>query len=365
MRATGTQSVRSGNGAPVEEGSKGFLGWRLGAGYRLKPAEERERISMASKRPSGERFEIRLGPIQVLVWIGMALGSIFGAYGLGFVSGKSVGFDSARTASGSEVAKLAISDALPESPEQNVSGIYDRLNAPAVLQRGLDRGSDTSAGGAIAPAKPVRDPTVEKVKQIQEQGSSAVVAAPQSGEEASSLEEIENIFKEEAVVAGVAPADAKGVRILGGGQAAGAIPSGAAKPSDKTVGALLDERLREAAPPEGDMGAIAVVPAQRRGDSVGKPVEAPASRIPVTKKLKKGYYAQVQAPKSVDEAEQVARKLRDSGFPVVIESAGSGSQSFYRVLVGPEEKKVQAERLIGQLKSEKYIKGSPFLKPAN
>ena len=89
---------------------------------------------------------------------------------------------------------------------------------------------------------------------------------------------------------------------------------------------------------------------------------APASRIAITKKLQKGYYAQVQAPQSSDEAEGIASKLRDSGFPVAIEAAAKNGQTYYRVMVGPEQKKVQADRLIGQLKGEKYIKGTPFIR---
>jgi cell division septation protein DedD len=84
--------------------------------------------------------------------------------------------------------------------------------------------------------------------------------------------------------------------------------------------------------------------------------------VVITKKPKAGYYAQVNAPDNSAEAEKIAKKLQGSGFPVVIESASTKGKTFYRVLVGPEQNKVQAERLLGQLKGEKYIKGSPFIK---
>jgi cell division septation protein DedD len=47
---------------------------------------------------------------------------------------------------------------------------------------------------------------------------------------------------------------------------------------------------------------------------------------------------------------------------VVVESASVAGQSFFRVLVGPEQNKVQADRLVSQLKSESYIAGNPFIR---
>ena len=384
MRRSTAQSISVQGGEQAQGAGRGLFGWKLGAGYRMKPTDERGRAPMTTRRASGERLEIRLGALQVFVWLGLALGSIFAAYGLGFVSGKSVGFESARSSSGIEVAKLAVSDALPpERSEQSVSGIYDRLNAPAVLDRGTEPGKADAKGSASAPTKPVRDITAERVKQIQDEDAAA--NARSSGDDsASSLAEIESIFADES--AGSAEVEsAKNVKILGSdkAKAAAAAAQPASDADKKTVGSLLDERLGEnqAAASAGGleeqasgkvMGAVttktepATAPVALQPEKKTAPaVEAPATKIAVTKKLKKGYYAQVQAPKTVEEAEQTARKLRDSGFPVVIESANSGGQSFYRVLVGPEDKKVQAERFLGQLKSEKYLKGTPFIKPVS
>jgi len=95
---------------------------------------------------------------------------------------------------------------------------------------------------------------------------------------------------------------------------------------------------------------------------VTKPVETKKEKVSVVKRLPKGYFAQVAAPKTKGEAEELARKLRKSGFPVVLEDNSTGRSPFYRVMVGPEDNKVQADRMLGQLKREKYLDGKIFVR---
>ena len=75
-----------------------------------------------------------------------------------------------------------------------------------------------------------------------------------------------------------------------------------------------------------------------------------------------GYFAQVAAPKNLSDAESVARKLKKSGFPVIVEVANVRGEEYYRVLVGPEQNRVHADRLVGQLRSERYLSGPPFIR---
>lgn len=376
MIGSNAQDLKAKGSGKAEASGRGASSWPLGAGYQMKPTNDKGRSSMTARRTGGEGREIRLGTLQVVIWLGLALGSIFGAYGLGFVSGKAVGFESARNSSGSEVAKLAVTDIIPDKNEQSPSGIYDRLSAPAVLKQegGAEKSGTASAGNA--PTKPVRDITAEKVKEIQD--------AQKAAEAESSLQEIENIFADDTS-SEAALADAKNVRMLGG-ESAKPVPviigEDATSNDKKTVGSLIDERLGATQP----SGAAVALEEQGAGKVLGQgaqaqagttstttsttttpakaapPAEPPASRVVITKKPKAGYYAQVNAPDSSAEAEKIAKKLQGSGFPVVIESASTKGKTFYRVLVGPEQNKVQAERLLGQLKGEKYIKGSPFIK---
>jgi cell division septation protein DedD len=127
----------------------------------------------------------------------------------------------------------------------------------------------------------------------------------------------------------------------------------AAAKVESSAAALLDERVSNA------KSESAAKEAEARA---AKKVEE-ASASPLVKKvLPPGYFAQVAAPKKLAEAEGVAKRLKRSGFPVVIESTSVAGQSFYRVLVGPEDNRVQADRLVSQLKSESYVAGDPFIR---
>ncbi|MBN8550818.1 MAG: SPOR domain-containing protein [Deltaproteobacteria bacterium] len=46
----------------------------------------------------------------------------------------------------------------------------------------------------------------------------------------------------------------------------------------------------------------------------------------------------------------------------MIEVARVRGDEYYRVLVGPEQNRDRAQRLVGQLKRESYIHGDPFLR---
>lgn len=89
--------------------------------------------------------------------------------------------------------------------------------------------------------------------------------------------------------------------------------------------------------------------------------EAPGSGL-IKDRLPKGWFAQVGAPDNRAEAERLGRSLKSSGFPVVIEQAKVRGQEYYRILVGPEDTRQQAERLMGQLKREPAVKADPFIR---
>ena len=58
----------------------------------------------------------------------------------------------------------------------------------------------------------------------------------------------------------------------------------------------------------------------------------------------------------------MATMLSSSGFPVVIEKAMVRGQTYYRVLVGPEDDRTRGEILLGQVKRERYLTGQPFIR---
>ena len=93
------------------------------------------------------------------------------------------------------------------------------------------------------------------------------------------------------------------------------------------------------------------------------PKEKKDEKVAITQGVaKKGWYAQVAAPQSKAESDTISTKLRNNGFMVAIDTAKVNGVEYFRILVGPEENRAQAEQLVEQLKRESYISGTPFLK---
>lgn len=345
---------------------------RSGMGYKMKPSEESGRSAMGTRRGDAQGWELRLGKLQVVVWLGLALGSICGAYCIGFFSGRYVGFETGREVTGVEVAKLPAGDVFPESSTQSQDKIYDKLNSPAVMADGLDA-KDAAVARGNGTAQKV--PRLLEDKSIGDQAiakGSTVVAArveqPSGGD--TTQDDLANFFGEESgggeliigadsETVGTKPSD--NVRMLGGAKSADAVKGDTKAnaalpeaPKEKSFNALLDERIAKARV-ENSKDPLA----QESSLESAKKSDAASS---VRKVLPSGYFAQIAAPKTINEAEAIAKKLKRSGFPVVVEPTAVAGQSFFRVLVGPEENKVQADRLVSQLKGESYISGTPFIR---
>lgn len=350
-------------------------------GFRFRPSEDNGRPSMTSRRSSSRGWEIRLGPLQVVVWLGLALGGIFGAYSMGFFSGRYVGFEAARTASGVEVPKLALTDDIPESSPKEWDSVYGKLGGSASVERDEKVPSTTSQAGSDKKLAVPKAPDQRIVNAVQEmrQGNSV------SDRETSSvvvakrdlLSDTDSIFTED--VGGGALVDdsptkeisGKGgeVRVLGrevdtlDGAATNTVES-ARRDSAERKGSAEDVVPQESVAKKG--GAIPseeVAREVKQKAPVETKVKEPTKeKISVVKRLPRGYFAQVAAPKTRAEAEELARKIRKSGFPVVVEDNSTGRSPFYRVMVGPEDNKVQADRMLGQLKREKYLNGKAFVR---
>jgi cell division septation protein DedD len=348
---------------------------RSGMGYKLKPSEDSGRSAMGTRRGENQGWELRLGKLQVVVWLGLALGSICGAYCIGFFSGRYVGFETGREVTGVEVAKLPVGDVMQESSSQSQDRIYDRLNSPAVM-------ADDSNGKAKDKAA-VRAPSSnQKVPRLLEDNvaQAAVVGSKEpnsrdgaQGATDATQDDLANFWDDstggsELIIGSESGLGAgkpsENVRMLGGSKAAESaktdpksIVASVEAPKDTSVNALLDERIAKArgenAKDTSSLdGAAQAADTSKNGDT------ASVAR----KVVPSGYFAQIAAPKTLAEAEGVAKKLKRSGFPVVVEPTSVAGQSFYRVLVGPEQNKVQADRLVSQLKSESYISGTPFIR---
>lgn len=333
----------------------------LTQGFRLGASEDNGRASMVGRRSNSRGWEIRLGALQVVVWLGLSLGAIFGSYFIGFFSGRYVGFEAARTATGVEVPKLSITDDIAERPQKGWDNVYGKLGGSAKVEQ---EESAAAPDKAQAPEK-AQVPEQRAARSSQEQKTQDVAKAAES---------------ESAVVVRKDPlsdTDAIFTSDVGGGDSL--VDD---SPSKEISGKGGEVRVLGREVDTVDGGAQAVADSKEattaKKVSAAKEVEQPASpkpaaepkvakepakeKISVVKRLPSGYFAQVAAPKTKGEAEEMARKLRKSGFPVVVEDNSTGRSPFYRVMVGPEDNKVQADRLLGQLKREKYIDGKLFVR---
>lgn len=359
---------------------KGDTATRGANGYALKPSSQSERGGAGAQRAANGKNELRLGKLQVVVWLGLALGSIVGAYFVGYFSGRYVGFESARESSIGEVAKLPLTDGPQGGNAQNPGVVYDKLKAPAVLRESephaaaeknrlntqpipvIDSQRDASNQDEISVDLGEGDEAMDSSKVVNSgSGSDSGTTASDSEIEAIVQDSSSGpqliIGSEQGLDSAKVPSS---VRMLGSGE--GSAQKAPAKvdasgKTEKSASALLDERIANA---RSDLAKANQNEASPAKVSSGK---SGADGGPLVRKVvPSGYFAQVAAPKKVTDAEKIAGKLKRSGFPVVVESASVAGQGFYRVLVGPEQNKVQADRLVSQLKGESYLVGDPFIR---
>ena len=340
-------------------------------------ADELSKLRNDVNRGPNRGLEIRLGVIQVVALLGAVLGCMFGAFYLGFLSGRTVGFEVARTSSTSEVAKLPIpilqQESDSEPTESDPSRIYAKLHETARMGD-ADSAKPNDKTGAIN----INPPNIKDLpnqRDLDSQDADEDLRPPDT----KATKDINSVFEREATtdansalareqseapnqVAETQPT----VRVLGG--------------DSKTLGMLLDERLEQARK-SGDTAAqkkseeVAVAPtlapkAQPSPTPRPQPTTAPTPQQSADNNalqnvkgvLPGGWYAQVAAPKKLPEAQQIARTLKKAGFAVLIENAHVRGEDYYRVVVGPEDGRVQADRLVEQLKRESSLSAQPFVR---
>jgi len=347
---------------------------RSGAGYRLKPSEESGRSTIVARRSGAQGWELRLGKLQVVVWLGLALGSIVGSYCIGFFSGRYVGFEVARESSAIEVAKLPVTDVPVEIAKQSPQGIYDKLNAPAILKesdeslQGKDTRGSSGATGTGKEPQLITSPAELAAAVGNSNGESAAGVKGSDGQAEPDIFEDLPAGTEVIIGDDTESPSAKvpdSVRMLGSGSASysktDSTQDRGGESGRGTDGAdeLLNQRIASArTEPVKDLMKVEKAPVKEPETARKASESGPLVR----KVVSSGYFAQVAAPKKMSDAQGIAQRLKKSGFPVVIEPFSNGGQSFYRVLVGPEENKVQADRLVSQLKGENYLPGAPFIR---
>jgi len=319
--------------------------------------------STTKNRRSLRSWELRLGLPQVVVLVGLVTGSMVLAFYLGLNSGQRLGFELAQERTASSLPRLPVPGALPEGSVPQDDGAFDvyaKLN-------------DTLPGakGEVDPIKVAPVPEAESPLQQE------ALFPPASGEkgktgampELGSIKSVESepLINAEAEAALNARLEEK---MLPEGNTEGGTLGDAASAIARTDTAEVKpapieevKKIQESAPKTEVAKAVAPAVEKAEPEKAVAKVAPKTTNSPFIKKnLPKGWFAQVGAMQSLSDAEGIATKLKSSGFAVMIESAQVRGESYFRIMVGPEKSREQADILVSQLRRERYIEGDPFLR---
>lgn len=290
-----------------------------------------------------QAWELRLGVFQLVILLGIVTGSMACAFYIGFSSGRAVGFESALERSLANVARIPIaSESLPSRDESSTTDVYAKLSQPPTLDQ--ENQAERSAEGEV-PLGSIRSAEVAPVIEepaLQLESKPVISDGPSSpAGESKTLGSLLNERSAATITREVEKAKpvAKELKTdASRGTTAAAItkPTETLKREASTKAALIEK------------------------PAATKTQERPTGLI--RDKIPAGWFAQVAAPRRAQDANALAGRLKASGFAVMIEVARVRGDEYYRVLVGPEQNRSQAERLVGQLKRESYIQGEPFIR---
>lgn len=315
-------------------------------------------------------LEVHLGAFQLAVLLGLVTGSMACAFYLGFFSGQRVGYENALVGSASTLARFALntkelnsSEMIGNDGAESASALVkdERRTGPRASRESKDVFSGSDLNELSAAAKPKNETQVAIPPAVV--GGGAIVGAAVQDQSAEDS-------KADPVASKALPApEDEVIRVYGN-----------ERTPKRTSIATLKEESRASAPPKPIKSEVVSEVKVVKPQTQQKPQvlaslqpEAKANRVepsstrrvesvPVKSILAAGWYAQVAAPRKMADAEALANRIRKNGFPVSIESASVKGEAYYRVIVGPEDNKKQAQVLVEQLKSERSIQGEPFIR---
>ncbi len=329
-------------------------------------------------------WEIKIGLMQVVVLIGAVSGSLLCAFLLGYFSGQRVGFEGALASTMANVARMPV--AIDQGDNSNIedfaSEVYARLGEDTVSELGSDLNKlgaeaqkkiedlpELSNIKNIAPSEPIQDSDL--AKKLSDQPLSDLDKALDSGKKP--LGSLLNESKQEAKEAGLEklPAAEEPHPLSQEVKIESKKSEQKIDRSEEVAKELLasnqksanDRKIASAKLVQKKVEPAAQAPVvQAKTQQVAALVDKSKLQAKPIQQLSRGWFAQVAAPKKRADADALVGKLRKSGFRVTIENADVRGEEYFRVLVGPEDNRQMAERLIGQLKREKYLQGDPFVR---
>lgn len=348
---------------------------------------------------SQQVWEMRLGVWQAIVLLIVLFLALLCAFYLGLFSGRNVGYEDALASHSSQLARLPVvaETVLDDLEETATSEVYSKLKETAVGQRG-DLAKQPAKEHKLASIKttdlaPVADeliPLPEEQEASQaDSGGESDLKKPDETNKALANNRFDSADQGDSLK----------------GRADLLFQEERAKPAGPNLGSLLQtdprpERLHVVDSLQEERGVDKNIPADRtaaaetteivtgrltgdggfvrqssESDQKSPEQPKPDPTVPlqaresessfVKETLTAGWFAQLAAPRELADANALAKQLRASGFPVVIEKTTVRGEQYYRVLCGPEEKREHAEILINQLKRESFITVEPFLRRVN
>jgi cell division septation protein DedD len=340
-------------------------------------------------------WELRLGIVQVAVVVGTVMGAIICAFAFGLFTGKRIGFDTALSTSISQTSRIPITRDImdEESQPDDVSRVYAKLNNSMAAQDDLGLEEEEAELPELAPIKSTADiPVMEGVARdligadegeskkkdpapaavLEDQAQNADKELVKDKELSSNtlgtvLRRNDQSVKDRKIALQQEQPQVEDPQIKVGDEAK-KTPVAVSRKEPK---AELLKITGKTPPKKLEVASVKPAPVRTTGSfGTDTPITKSkkrsnglaVSKTAVSSVVPSGWYAQVSAPQEVDDANNLARKLKNSGFRPVIEKAHVRGQSYFRVLVGPEDNRDQAMRLKAQLVREKYVKGDPFVK---
>jgi cell division septation protein DedD len=341
--------------------------------------------------------------------LGGVLGSLACAFYLGFFSGQKVGLEMALTNNFSAAMRMPIGSGIDledesyakESPLGEIRDVYAKLREvevpePTDLARATGAGSvRASIDTAVVPEAAVPKARVSPELAMVEEVGGAAIDEVQAARVPAPRPAGQTVARKDTLTLGeLAQRETQGAKTFGdsktvvSGRGSSILRDETAHissnsnfqvasreqraavmaPADQVTDVARTTRLssdaKEAAVVSSAQGKEASRPpaASSLTRSVTDPRPGSASPGLIRERLPKGWFAQVGAPDNRAEAERLGQNLQASGFPVVIEQAKVRGQEYYRILVGPEDTRQQAERLMSQLKREPAVKADPFIR---
>lgn len=295
----------------------------------IKPSAAQNRQNLGAVRFS-------FSAVHIVMLLGLITGCMACAFYLGFYSGQNTGFEHALERALDNVPRVPLTGGEEEKvvEDEIAERVYARLGEQTVTLN-----ADASADGTVL----IPGETAESLRDKLANQGDAVAASAAAAREATEI----------------AP--------------------DAGHLNEQRLGDLLNEDDKPVAPPhveaaplEAKAPAVSVV-AKKESPRVAvtavkveqKKVEAPSAVDQsqfVRSVLPKGWYAQIAAPKQLEESHKIASRLKAAGFPVLIERANVRGEEYYRVMVGPEGSRQTGERLVKQLKREASLPNEPFIR---